>query len=151
VSCGNREIFAIREGSVSLRSPFRSIIFEGGAVFGNDSGSVTVIRKPSVFTSRQGEGISLYISLTAISADSCAVQGSRPVVLDVRAESRYNVSQPAGGPVTITVSSTCIEGWSKALRDKGFTIAQDGSKITATIGGVTDVCIDCETLRVRVE
>jgi hypothetical protein len=151
VSCGDREVFSAREGSLSLRSPFRSITFEGGAVFCNDSGSVSVIRKPSVFTSSHEKGRSLYISLIMISADSFVVPGSRSVVLDVRAESRSGIRQPSEGTVTISISSMCMEGWSIALRERGFTVAQNGNKITATLGGVTDVCINCETLQVRVE
>jgi hypothetical protein len=151
VSCGNREVFAAREGSIRLQSPFRSASFEGGAVFGNDSGLATIARKPSIFIASHGEEKSLYIFLTIVSADTCVITGGGPVVLDVRAAPGQNLSQPTGGSVTIAVSSTCPEGWSAALRDAGFTVVQEGGRVTATMGGVTDVCIDCVALQVRVE
>ncbi len=151
VSCGGREIFVVREGSIRLQSPFRSVSFEGGAVFSNESGLVDVVRKPSVFIARHKEDTTLYIFITALSADSRVVAGSMPVVLGVRAGSGQNVSKSVDGPVTISVSSTCPEGWSAALVDAGFTVGQEGSRVTATRGGITDVCIDCRALQVRIE
>jgi hypothetical protein len=151
VSCGNREIFAMREGGIRLQSPFRSAIYEGGAVFGNDSGMITVIRKPSVFTVGHVDGRSLYIFITAISVDPMVIADGGAVVLDVRASARQNVSQPADSPVTISVSSACPEGWSAVFRDAGFSVEQEGGTVTAIIGGITDVCIDCATLQVRIE
>jgi hypothetical protein len=112
---------------------------------------VTVIRKPSIFTTGDGEGRSLYIFLTAIAADSIVAADGGAVVLDVRTSGRQNVSQPAYGPVTISVSSACPEGWSAVFRDAGFSAEQEGSKVTAILGGITDVCIDCATLQVRIE
>ncbi len=144
---GNREIFAAGAGSIRLRSPFRSVVCEGGAVFGNDSGSVTVIRRPSVFIA----GRSLYIFLTAVSADSAVITGGRPVILDTRALSRESISQPVDSPVTISITSTCPDGWSAAFRETGFPVEQDGGKVTTIIWGVTDVSIDCTTLQVRIE
>ncbi len=151
VSCGGREIFAVREGNIRLQSPFRSVSFEGGAVFGNDSGLVDIVRKPSIFAASHGEDTMLYIFITALSADSRVVTGSMPVVLGIRAMSGQNVSKSVDGPVTISVSSTCPDGWSTALEDAGFTVGQEGSRVTATRGGITDVCIDCVALQVRIE
>lgn len=151
VSCGDREIFAVREGSISLRSPFRSVSFEGGTVFSDESGFVNIARKPSIFIARHGEDATLYIYITALSTDSRVITGSMPAVLDVRTASDQNVSQPAGRPVTIAVSSACPEGWSVVLRDAGFSVEKEGSRVTATMGGITDVCIDCVALQVRVE
>jgi hypothetical protein len=151
VSCGGREIFAVREGSIRLQSPFRSVSFEGGAVFRNESGSVDVVREPSIFIARQGEDATLYIFITALSADSRVVMGSTPVILDIRARAGQNVSKPADGQVTLTVSSTSPEGWSAALGDAGFTVRQEGCRVTATMGGITDVCIDSRALQVRIE
>jgi hypothetical protein len=151
VSCGGHEIFAGRTGSISLRSPFRSVSYEGGAIFSNDSGSVNVVRMPSVFTAARGNERSLYVFLTAISSNASVIAGSKPIVLDVRAESRRNASRTTTGPVTICLTSMCPDGWSAFLREEGFTVEQAGNKVTATIGGITDVCIDCATLRVRVE
>jgi hypothetical protein len=151
VSCGNLEIFADRMGSIRLRSPFRSVSYEGGAIFSNDSGSVSVIRKPSVFIVGQGEERTLYVFLTRVSSNISVITGSKPVVLDVRAESRRNISQSAESPVTICLVSMCPDGWSVILREEGFAVEQAGNKVTATLGGITDVCIDCATLRVQVE
>jgi hypothetical protein len=151
ISCGGREIFAGRTGSISLRSPFRSVSYEGGAFFSNDSGIVNVIRTPAIFVASQGGDRTLYVFLTVISSNATVIAGSRPVVLDVRAESGRNISQPAGGPVTICLTSMCPDGWSAILREKGFAVGQAGNKVTATLGGITDVCIDCATLRVRAE
>jgi hypothetical protein len=74
-----------------------------------------------------------------------------PVVLDIRARSGQNVSKPADGQVTLAISSPCPEGWRAALENMGFTVSQEGCRVTATTGGVTDVCIDCRVLQVRVE
>jgi hypothetical protein len=151
VSCGGREIIAVREGSIRLQSLFRSVSFEGGAVFSNDSGLVDIVRKPSIYTVRHGDDTTLFIFITAVSADTRVVTGSVPAVLDIRAGSGQNVSKPVDGPVTISVSSTCPEGWSAILIDAGFTVEQEGGRITATRGGITDVCIDCMALQVRIE
>lgn len=147
VCSGNREIFAAGAGSIRLRSPFRSVVYEGGAVFGNDSGMVTVVRKPSVFIA---DG-SLYVFLTAVSADTAVVAGGRPVVLNVRAMSGETICQPVEGPVTISMTSTCPDGWFAIFREAGFSVTQEGSKVTAITGGITDVSIDCTTLQLRVE
>jgi hypothetical protein len=151
VSCGGGEIFAVREGSIRLQSAFRSVSFEGGAVFSNDSGLVDIVRMPSIFLARHEEDATLYIFITALSTDSRVVTGGTPVVLDIRARSGQNVSKQADGQVTVAISSTCPEGWSAALENMGFTVRQEGSRITATMGGITDVCIDCVALQVRVE
>lgn len=151
VSSGEREIFNARAGSIRLQSPFRSVSMEGGAVFSNESGLVDVVRKPSVFIARHGVDATLYIFITRLSADSRVVTGSMPVVLGIRAGFGQNVSITANDPVTISVSSNCPEGWSTALEDAGFTVRQEGSRVTATQGGITDVCIDCKTLQVRIE
>lgn len=151
VSCDSREMFALRTGSIRLQSPFRSAIYEAGAVFGNDSGLITAIRKPSVYTAGPAGSRSLYIFLTAVSTDSRVVAGGEAVVLDVRATAKQNTSSPANGPVIISVSSACPEGWSAVFRDEGFSVEQEGNTVTAIMGGVTDVCIDCATLQVRVE
>jgi len=151
VSCGDQEIFAGRTGSIRLLSPFRSVSYEGGAIFSNDSGSVNVVRMPSVFSSCHEDERSLYVFLTEISSNASVIAGSKPVVLDVRAESRHNVSRTAAGPVTICMTSMCPEGWSAILRERGFAVEQAGNKVTATMGGITDVCIDCATLQVRDE
>jgi hypothetical protein len=86
-----------------------------------------------------------------ISSNASIISGSKPVVLGVRAESRRNVSRLTEGPVTICLSSMCPDGWSASLRERGFAVEQTGNKVTATMGGITDVCIDSATLRVRVE
>jgi hypothetical protein len=150
VSCAGREIFAVREGSIRLVPPFRSVSLEGGAVFSNESGQADVVRKPSIFIARRGEDATLYIFITAISANSRVIAGSMPVVLGIRSGSGQNASKSVDGMVTISVSSTCPEGWSATLGEAGFSVEQEGSRVTATIGGITDVCIDCRTLQIRI-
>jgi hypothetical protein len=151
VCCGDQEIFAGRTGSIRLLSPFRTVSYEGSAIFSNDSGSVNVVRMPSVFTAVHGSDRSLYVFLTAISSNASVIAGSKPVVLDVRAGSRRNVSRTAAGPVTICLTSMCPDGWAAIFREGGFAVEQAGNKVTATMGGITDVCIDYATLQVRVE
>jgi hypothetical protein len=112
---------------------------------------VNIIRTPSVFIATNEDERSLYVFLTTISSNATVIAGSKPVILSVRAESRRNVSQTAGDPVTICLTSLCPGGWSSILRERGFAVEQAGNKVTATIGGVTDVCIDYATLQVRVE
>jgi|AGTN01.1.fsa_nt_gi hypothetical protein len=151
VSIGNLEVFSTRMGSVSLRSSFRSATFEGGSVFGNDSGAIDVVRKPSIFTTMGGEGKSLYISLIEVSSGTASAPGGRNAILDVKAVAARNVSQPSKDTVTLAISSSCPEGWSAVLRNEGFTVEQKGNKVTARMGGIEDVCIDCTTLQVRIE
>lgn len=150
LSCGNQEIFSAGTGSVRLRSPFRSVVYENGAVFCNDSGMVTVIRKPSIFIAGR-EGRSLYIFLTAISADSRVIAGGRAVILGVRSAYGENVIQPVEGPITVDVTSACPDGWSAIFREAGFSVKQEGNKVKASAGGISDVCIECTTLQVRFE
>ena len=151
VSDGDGELFAVREGSIRLQSPFRSVSFEGGGVYSNASGLADIVRKPSIFIAGHGRARSLYIFLTTIETDTRVVRGGSPVVLGVRATPGQSISLPAGGPVTIAISSTCPEGWSGTLRDAGFSVSQEGDQVTATMGGIADVCIDCRALQVRVE
>jgi hypothetical protein len=150
ISAGSREIFDRSLGSVRLRSPFRSVTYEGGAVFADDSGLIDVVHKPSVFTAGES-GRLLYIFLPAVKADTTVIAGGRSVVLDVRAMSGEKISVAAEGPIKISVASTCPDGWSAVFRDAGFQVTQENGKVIAIMGGITDVSIDCTTLEVRTD
>ncbi len=151
VKLGSKEVPAIRTGSIRLESPFRSVSFEGGAVIGNDSGIVDIIREPSIFIASHDGRKGLYIYLVCIKADTGAVLSDSHAILDIRAVSQrsesINVSAPSDA--IISISTRDPEGWAKFLRDEGFAVTCYGNTITTVSGGVSDVHVTCVTLQIR--
>jgi hypothetical protein len=151
VKLGNKEVPAIRTGSIRLQSPFRSVSFEGGAVIGNDSGIVDIIREPSIFVASHDGQKGLYIYLVCIKADTGAISSDSHAILDIRAVSQRleSINVPAPSDTIISVSSRDPEGWAMFLQNEGFTVTCNGNTVTAVSGGVTDVHVTCVMLQVR--
>jgi hypothetical protein len=87
IKLGNEEMPIIRMGSIRLQSPFRSVSFEGGAALGNDSGTIDIVRKPSVFVASHNGRKELYVYLVCIMADTGAIATGSHAILDIRAVS----------------------------------------------------------------
>lgn len=153
VRLGEEEMPAIRIGSVRLQSPFRSVLFEGGAVIGNDSGIVDVVRKPSIFFASHDGRKELYVCLAGITADTGSITTGPGAVLQIRAASQRTESRsvPAPSDAVITVSTGDPEGWARLLENAGFAVTTGGNTVVATAGGVTDIHVTCAMVQVRPE
>lgn len=153
VKLGDQEAPAIRMGSIRLQSPFRSISFEGGAAFGNDSGMVNVLRRPSVFIASHDGRKELYVYLVCIEAETGGTPAGGHTVMYARTTSQRSesISVPVPSEAVISITSRDPGGWLKALESRGFAVTCDGSTVTAIAGGVSGVHVTRVTLRVRLE
>lgn len=153
IKLGDDEIPVIRMGSIRLQSPFRCVSFEGGAAFGNDSGIIDIVRKPSVFIASHNGRKELYVYLVCIMADTSVISAGSHTVLDIRAVSQRteSVSLPDPSDAIISISTRDPEGWTRSLESAGFAAATAGNTVTATSGGVTDVHVTCAIVQVRPE
>ncbi len=151
VKLGDEEVPVIRMGSIRLQSPFRSVSFEGGAALGNDSGTIDIVRKPSVFIVSHNGRKGLYVYLVCITADSGTIASGPHAILDIRAVSQRSesFSVPVPSDAVIAISSRDPEGWVNFLESEGFAVTNNGNTVTATSGGVSDVHVTCVTLQVR--
>jgi hypothetical protein len=130
-------------GSLSVRSPFRSASYEGGAVLSNDSGEAVMERAPPVSLVDTGAGgKALYVSVVSISCDS-SISRSGPATLYVKCSSVEPMAWhfPEGSTVTIVVRSGEPEAWKEQLERRGFSVSLEGGEVKAVSGEVTDVYV----------
>jgi hypothetical protein len=140
---GSRELAFLPMGSIAIRSPFRSAAFEGGAVLSNDTGAVTVEKKPAVHVLDIGSGKkALYVSITSISCNSSVTRGG-PAMLYVKCSSVEPMAWhvPGGSTTTLRVRSGGLRAWEEQLERCGFTVAYEAGEIKATIREVSDVYV----------
>ncbi len=151
VKLGDEEISAIRTGNVRLQSSFRSVSFEGGAVFSNDSGIVSIIRKPSVFSASHDGRKGLYIYLVCIKTDTGVIPTGSHAIFDIRTESQQTESiiAPAPSNAIFSISSRDPDGWIQFLESEGFAVTYNGNTVTAVSGGVSDVHVTYVTLQIK--
>ena len=151
ITCGGQELFSAREGCIRLQSPFRSVTFEGGGAFSNDSGYIDIVQEPPISVALSYGASTLYVNLISVSTESTVIRGGAPAILYARADARRSkiVSVSPDANVTISITSREPGGWQRYFEETGFFTAGKGSAITATIGGITDVYIDQTTIQVR--
>jgi len=140
---GPDELAFLPMGSVSVRSPFRSATFEGGAVFSNDSGLVALERPPAVHILDAGHGRkALYVSITSVSCDSSVRRGG-PATLYVRCSSVEPMAWhvPDGSAITLRVRGGDPEAWEEWLEHCGFTVEREGGEVVALSEEVSDVYV----------
>lgn len=140
---GPSQLAFLPVGSIAIRSPFRSAAFEGGAVLTNDSGLVTVEKKPAVYVLDMGSGKkALYVSITSISCNSSVMRGG-PATLYVKCSSVEPMTWhvPDGSTITLRVRSGGSGAWEEQLERCGFTVTYEGGEVKATSREVSDIYV----------
>jgi len=141
----------VQLGSVRLRSPFRTVTFEGGGgVISNDTGLTTGELSPSIHTIDIGKGKqALYISVVSVSADSF-VTHSGPVTLYVRCSSvSPMVWHLHSATATLRISSGDREAWIGQLEKCGFSVGYEDGAIKATNKEVSDIYVTYAVVEVK--
>jgi hypothetical protein len=130
-------------GSVSMRSPFRSATFEGGAVISNETGLVTAERSPAVHTTTLLSGKkALYISVTSISSDSF-VRHAGPITLFVKCTSVKPMSWhvPDGSTVIIWTRSGDPQAWKESFEECGLNADRVNGAVRASGSNISDIYV----------
>lgn len=139
---GDTPLTSIRMGSIRMRSPFRSVTFEGGAVTSNDSGNVQVLRSPSVRLMRVSGGENaVYINMASVLSGTFTASGGT-VNIGVRCDSVSTWKLNTQGSV-VTIYVSCREPltWEKELKEAGFSTSYQGGRLKAVSSEVSHVYI----------
>jgi hypothetical protein len=135
-------------GSIALRSPFRAVSFEGGAVIANDTGIITAERRPAIYAIPLGPGKkALYMSIMAISCDSF-VRREGPVTLYAKCSLVNATSCVTPEGITIWVRSGGLEAWEQALKRCGLSIEYEDGALKATGREVSELHVVYYEVRV---
>lgn len=151
VYTGDMLLTTLRTGSIRLQSPFKSITFEGGAVFSNDSGMIRVERKPGIYKVPQITGTNaLYISIVAVACDTW-VHPEAPVVLGMKCASSQSMKWHLNlsNATRVEVRTGDPAGWEKSLKDAGFSIIYEDSTLKATSWGISDIYVSYSTIYIK--
>ncbi len=130
-------------GSITLRSPFRTAAFEGGAVVSNETGLVKAEKSPQLSMVRLPSGKkALYMSVTSISCGSY-VRHAGPVTLFIKCSTVSPMSWhvPDGATVTIVARSGDPGAWQERFESCGFATTRNESTISATSGEVSEIYV----------
>lgn len=147
---GDTLLESLRMGSVRLRSPFRSITLEGGAVTSNDSGDMRYLRSPSIHLVKLPGGAQiLYLNIISVLSETFTDCGGT-VNLGVRCDSvsikKFNTE---GSVVTVYVSCGEPSAWERELKEAGFTISYRGGDMKAISSEVSDVYVTCANVELK--
>lgn len=145
------QIAQYRTGGLSVSAPFRRVVYEGGAVYSNESGRAIIESRPHVFTVRSPAGeTALYMGLTCIHSETLAVPGGRQALLGLRHMSVVHDAYPlnAADSIMIEVVTREPECWSEHLSKIGFSTAIGDGMVTAVSGGMTEATIICKHVEV---
>lgn len=150
---GSNMLTYLPSGSVSVRSPFRSASFEGGAVLSNDSGLAAMEKSPAVYVMDLGSGKkALYVSIASVSCDSSVLRGSAATIY-AKCSSvkpmRWDVAD--GSAIALRVRSGEPEAWGEYLERCGFNVSYEDGEAVATIGEVSYVYAAYAEVGVKVE
>ncbi len=139
---GNMLLESIRMGSVRMRSPFRSITFEGGAVTSNDSGYTRYLRSPSIHLVKSTDGTNtMYISTVSVLSSTFTDSGGT-VNIGVRCDSVSTKKlNTEGSVVTIYVSCSEPSAWESGLKEAGFRISCQSGSLNAVSSEVSHVYV----------
>ena len=148
---GNQQLAFLQFGSIGIRSPFRSVSFEGGAVISNDTGQVTGELPPAIYTIKVSPSTqALYISIISISSDSF-VRHSGPATLYVRCTSVTPMIWHLNGSPSVIVraASDNARAWGEKLEECGFSVTYGDGSIKATDNQITDVYVTYSEVEVK--
>ncbi|BAI62641.1 conserved hypothetical protein [Methanocella paludicola SANAE] len=130
-------------GSVALDSPFRSVIFEGGAIISNDTGLVSSEISPCVRAAALPSGRkALYFTIVSISADTY-IGHSGPETMYARCVSIKPLAfhVPAGSRAVIYVRSGDLPAWEEAFERCGLAVTYENGAVKASSTEVSDIYI----------
>lgn len=147
---GNVPLTSLRMGSIRMRSPFRSVTFEGGAVTSNDSGDIGYLRNPSIHLVKSADGRNMiYISIVSVSSGTFTDSGGA-VDIGVRCDSvvvkKYKTE---GSVVSIYVSCGEPAPWERELTEAGFITSYQDGKLKAVSSEVSNVYVTCANVGFR--
>jgi len=147
VYSGNTLLASFRMGSVRMRSPFRSITLEGGAVTSNDSGNIRYLRSPSLYLVKSSDGKNtLYVSIVSVLSSTFTDSGGT-VNVGVRCSSvdakKLNTE---GSVVTIYMSCGEPSAWERELKEAGFSTGYQDGSLKAVSSEVSHVYITCSNV-----
>lgn len=139
---GNTLMESLRMGSVKLRSPFRSVTFEGGAVTSNDSGNMQYLRNPSIRLVRSADGANImYLSMISVLSGTFTDSGGA-VNVGVRCDTVHTKKlNTEGSVVTIYVSCSEPSAWEGVLKEAGFSTSYQGGSLKAVSSEVSHVYV----------
>jgi hypothetical protein len=148
---GNTLLTSLRMGSVSLRSPFRSVTFAGGAVTSNDAGEIEERQSPYLYAVEMPSGKkAIYVTVIAVSCDTFA-RGTGSVGLGVKCgyvtPVKYSIGD--GSTVTIEVAGCDGAGWERPLKEAGFSVQYEDGILKASSGSVSEVYVTDATVDVK--
>lgn len=141
---GDMSLASFRMGSVKMRSPFRSITYEGGAVTSNDSGSIQYLRSPPIRLVRAADGKNtVYLSVVSVLSGTFTDSGGT-VNIGVRCDSVITKKLNTQGSV-VTLYVSCGEPliWERELKEAGFSTSYQGGRLKAVSSEVSNVYVTC--------
>ncbi|WP_174590434.1 hypothetical protein [Methanocella conradii] len=146
---GSSRLAFLPMGSIALRSPFRTISFEGGAVISNDTGLVKAESAPAIHAIPLASGKkALYMSITAVSCDSF-VRREGPITLYVKCSSSEAISWGVPEGLTIWVRSGDLKAWKDSFDGCGLTTAYEGGALKATSNEVSEIHVVYSEVKVE--
>ncbi len=146
---GSGKLDSYQMGSIALRSPFRSVSFEGGAVIANDTGIITAERRPAIYALPLGSGKkAIYMSIIAISCDSL-VRREGPVTLYAKCSLVDATSRSTPEGITILVRSGGLEAWEEAFKGCGLSTEYEDGALKATDSEVSEVNVAYYEVKVK--
>lgn len=148
---GNTLLASLRMGSVSLRSPFRSVTFTGGAVTSNNAGEIEERQSPYLYAVELPSGKkAVYVTVIAVSCDTFT-RGTGTVDLGIKCGTvtpmKYSIGD--GSIVTIAVAGCDAAGWECPLKEAGFNIQYEDGTLKASSGSVSYVYVTDATIDVK--
>jgi hypothetical protein len=147
---GYTPMASFRIGSIKMRSPFRSVTFEGGAVIANDSGNIQYLRSPSIRLVRSADGKNaIYINIVSAFSGTFTDSGGA-VDIGVRSNSVIVKKFNTEGSVT-SIYILCSEPaiWERELIDAGFETSYQDGKLKAVSSEVSNVYVTCANIDFR--
>ncbi len=135
---------SLRMGNVRLRSPFRSITFEGGAVTSNDSGNMRYLRSPSIHLVKStGYANIIYLDMVSVLSSTFTDCGGT-LNIGVRCDSITTKKlNTEGSVVTVYVSCGEPSAWERELKEAGFITNYQDGRLKAVSSEVSHVYVTC--------